>query len=597
MKRFQALGPLQAGEGSRAFLGLSIADDNRCTPVVVIWVPDDAAKDKTLLAKIQRETEHAARLDHPNIVTVMGFATLDEGPARVVEFADGESLRKILELGKTLPTRMAARVIADVCTGTHYAHVAGNDDGTPLVHGDLRPETILISFAGTPKVTGFGALAFAPRELGGQRVKGRRVHSAPEQIIGGRSAITISTDVYLLGVTLYECLTGAVPWAEQGDFFDHAVLTLPLPPATPGIIDPRLEPVIWKACAKKATERYETPLEMRQAIETAMGDDLASSAELSKYLESLFPQSHQLRADRRHTIDAGIADFVRKQWSGEGAAPKLATLHSMPAVKVAAALPERTLELQPMKTPMAVGAAQISGEGSSMPDEPGGYAEVEPKQSKLPWIFLAAVSVASLAIVWSISKANESPPKRPSPAVEVVAVKPMPKSEPVLSAAVDASVPGPAVVDAGAPAPVVAPSVAVAPSEVQVAINSTPNCDLFLDDKPLGHTPWSGLLSPGKKTFTFVNSAELIKSTRVLMVRAEPVNANFSFEKGFVTVRAPEGAVIFIDGNRVGSAPIRGEIPVPEGSHRISVTVGKAKWGEDFTVRANQRVNFNIEPQ
>jgi eukaryotic-like serine/threonine-protein kinase len=616
VKRFQALGPLQAGEGSRAFLGLSIAEDNRCKPVVIIWVPDEASTNPTLLAKIQRETEHAARLDHPNIVTVMGFATLEEGPARVVEFADGESLRKILEVAKTLPMRIAARVIADACTGTHYAHVAGNDDGSPLVHGDLRPETMLISFSGTTKVTGFGALAFAPRELGGQRVKGRRIHSAPEQVIGGRSAITIPTDVYLLGIAFYECLTGQVPWADQGDYFDHAVLTLPLPPASPGSIDPRLETIIWKACSKKATERYQTPLEMRQAIETAMGDDLASSTELSRYLESLFPQSHQLRADRRRTIDTGIADFVRKQWSGDGQAPKLATEPSMPAVKIAAPA-GRTLEFQPVKTPMATRAVKLPPHATAQSWQ--SLSEIEPvknkKSSSLPWLLLLAAFVAAIAIVWAINKANQSPyPKGEGPS-EVA--KPIVKKQDPVAAAI---VPSVEPIDAGMPvavvpvAPIVpvAPNVPVAPivpvvpvvpttpvlpSEVAVSISSTPPTELFLEGKSLGKTPWSGRLAPGKKVFTLVNAEELIKATRVINVRGEPVEQNYSFEKGFVTVNAPEGSLIFIDGNKVGAAPIRGEIPVPEGSHRISVTVGKAKWGEDFTVRAKQKVNFNIEPQ
>ena len=98
LKRYQALGPLLAGEGSRAFIGLEISKDGRADPVVLVWVPEGADKDPVLLERIKRETEHAAKLDHPNIVRVAGFASLDEGFARVVEFADGESLRKLLEL-------------------------------------------------------------------------------------------------------------------------------------------------------------------------------------------------------------------------------------------------------------------------------------------------------------------------------------------------------------------------------------------------------------------------------------------------------------------------------------------------------------------
>src|SRR4029078_3998232 len=93
----KAFGPLLAGEGSRAFLGLEIFDDGRSYPVVLVWLPEQAEADPQLLANIKRETEHAPKLDHPNIVHVHGFGKLDEGHARVVEFADGESLRKIID--------------------------------------------------------------------------------------------------------------------------------------------------------------------------------------------------------------------------------------------------------------------------------------------------------------------------------------------------------------------------------------------------------------------------------------------------------------------------------------------------------------------
>jgi eukaryotic-like serine/threonine-protein kinase len=622
--RYQALGPLQAGEGSRAFLGLAISADNKARPVVIIWVPEAAEKDPELLAKIRRETEHAAMLDHPHIVTVMGFGKLDEGHARVVEFADGESLRKILDIGKKMPPRVAARVILDACTAVHYAHVAGNDDGEPLVHGDLRPETMLISFQGVTKITGYGALAFAPRELGGQRVKGRRVHSAPEQIIGGRDAVSIPTDVYLLGITLYECLTGNVPWAEQAEYFDHAVLTLPLPPATPGDLPESFEPIIQKACAKKALDRYPTPLAMREALEAAAGAEVATDEELAKYLETLFPQSHELRAARRHTIDAGIADFVRRQWADQ---ERRETAPMMRAIEVPA-------HLIPPGVPAPIPpkpAEQKATAAAAKPPPPAAHKPPErtwtqpeedddgPKKdegSSTPWVIALAVFIAIIAGWWAWKKANEPIPgvdilDNPQPKVAMVVdagppvEKPVEKVEVTIDAgAEELSDAGAAVDDAGmlgATEPEVvdggAAPVAVVVTEVALKIESSPNADLLLDGKPLGHTPWSGKLPPGRKVITLQNKAVSLLATRVIALTQEPVSQSYTFEKGFVTVKAPEGAAIFIDGNRVGTAPIKGEIPVYEGSHRIQVTVGKSKWAEPFTLYGAQRVSFNVEIQ
>lgn len=620
--RYQALGPLQAGEGSRAFLGLAISGDNKARPVVIIWVPEAAEKDAALLNKIKKETEHAAQLDHPNIVTVMGFAKLDEGHARVVEFADGESLRKILETARKLPPRIATRIVLDACTGTHYAHVAGNDDGAPLVHGDLRPETTLISFQGITKVTGYGALAFAPREIGGQRVKGRRVHSAPEQIIGGREAISIPTDVYLLGVMLYECLTGVVPWADQAEYFDHAVLTLPLPPATPGEIPEKFEAIIQKACSKKALDRYPTPLAMREAIEAAAGGEVASTEELAKYLESLFPQSHQLRADRRHTIDAGIADFVRRQWADQ---ERKETQPMMRAIEVPAHLiPPGVPAPKPAPAPAPQPPAAPKAPPPPPPAPPKAAAPAPSREwtkpddeedrrgegSSMPWLIVLAVLVAGLAGWWAWSKINQPLPgadkleqPTPPPAVVVVdAGPPAPAVEEDAGAteSVDAGEP----VDAGDTSEVDAgmteaatPPPATAPSEVKVTIASSPTLELLLDGKSLGKTPWSGALPPGRKVFTLQSKALGINSTRVITVKSEEVDERYTFEKGFVAVKAPEGSAVFIDGNRVGTAPIRGEVPVYEGSHRIEVRVGQSKWGEPFTIYGGQRVSFNVELQ
>jgi serine/threonine-protein kinase len=617
--RYQALGPLLAGEGSRAFLGLAVTSDQKARPVVIVWVPESATRDASLLRQIKRETEHAAKLDHPNIVNVIGFAELEEGQARVVEFADGESLRKVLQETTQLPLRIAARIVCDACTGTHYAHVAGNDDGTPLVHGGLRPETILVSFGGITKVTGYGGLAFAPSDPGDQTVKGRRVHSAPEQIIGGREAISIPTDVYLLGLLAYELLTGTVPWADQADGFDHAVLTHPLPPARPGVIPPELEAVIARACAKKAADRFQTPLALRDAIEAAVGGEIATLDELSTFLESLFPQSHQLRADRRHTIDAGIADFVRRKWIDQEKADTMPTTRAVsptPAEsRKSEAPPSATgqppvdarpvpaappLHHPPRRHPLPTDVSLTDARG--VPD------------TKTPRLIMIAVVVAVVAIGWAIHKAREPLSQSPRPLSGPVATtaRPTDAVEPTASDAgptLTANEAAPTdggdelskltIVDAGPtivlPTPPPAPLAAAPPSELDVRIDSSPTVELFLEGASLGMTPWKGILPPGRKVFALKNPALGINTTRVITVKTSPVDEQITLDKGFVTVAAPDGAVVFFDGIRAGTAPLKGDVALYEGAHRISVTVGKAKWGEAFTLRADQRMSFNVE--
>lgn len=307
--RYVALGPLLSGEGSRAFLGLRIVD-HEASPCALVWVPEALMGEPELIAQLRKDTDRAAALVHPNIVRVYGLVEVEEGMhARVVEYADAESMRRVLDIAGRLPTGLAAMAAVDACLGVQYAHLAGNEDGTPLVHGDLRPETLLINYKGVTKVSGYGALGVAPKEMGGKRVMGRRLHCAPEQVVGGREAATAQTDVYLLGLILYECLTGTVPWAEEKNF-DKAVLTKKIPLINSEYVPPALRPVITKAMDKKGPSRFQTVQELREAIEEAI--ELPEYAEFAEFLEKTF-QNEDARAARKRELDNGMQEWVIKR--------------------------------------------------------------------------------------------------------------------------------------------------------------------------------------------------------------------------------------------------------------------------------------------
>ncbi|AGC46208.1 putative serine/threonine protein kinase [Myxococcus stipitatus DSM 14675] len=307
--RYLSLGPLLSGAGSRAFLGLALEDGLPPRPVVLIWAPQEVVQSPELTAKLTRETNRALVFEHPNILRVHSLAAQDGGLARVTEFADGEPLRRVLEASPKLPPPLAALVAADAATGLHYAHMAGNDDGTPLVHGDVRPETLMVSFSGLTKVTGYGALSVAPRERDGKRVKNRRAYSAPEQLLGGREAVNVQSDVFLLGLVLHECLSGKMPFKDNADP-DKATLTRTLPTMSQDV-PLKLDAVVRKATAKRAYDRYPSAHAFREAIVEAVGT-LPAHTLLADYLAKLFPPENEARAARRRVIEAGIADVLQK---------------------------------------------------------------------------------------------------------------------------------------------------------------------------------------------------------------------------------------------------------------------------------------------
>ena len=299
---YKILTPLNPGTGSRALLALHCAGTER-RPIVLLPIPQSVLDDPELFARLEKETRRAALLEHPGILRVFGLFQSPVGLCRAVEYAHGETLRALLNMTGRIPAPIAVRLMSGVAAGVHYAHLAGNEDGSPLVHGDLRPETIMVSNDGTARVSGYGALSVAPREpSGGRRVVGRRKYAAPEQVMGGRSAMAPTTDVFLLAVTLYEMLTGEIPFQASNDP-ESAVIAQPIPVDRAEIPEP-LRAVITKATAKLSRDRYPSVLDLRIALEDAMGSG-ASDDDVQNWLLPL------LAADpRQAALSAAIAEAM-----------------------------------------------------------------------------------------------------------------------------------------------------------------------------------------------------------------------------------------------------------------------------------------------
>lgn len=571
--RHRVLGPLQAGEGSRAALGLQIGQDGVPRAVVLVLAPPEVNADVEAAKALARETERAVILEHPNIIRVYGLTVIDEagkkqGLARVTEFADGESLRRVLELARLLPPKLGALIVADLAMGVHYAHVAGNDDGSPMVHGDIRPETVLISFAGVTKATGYGALGVAPKEANGRRVVNRRRYSAPEQVVSGRAAVIVQSDVFLLGLLLHECLAGQQPWADAEDH-DQAILTQPLE-ALPSTVPEELQKVVQRATAKKASERYPTAIAFREAILSAVGE-LPPQEDLAALLESLFPDVEGIRAKRKQMIDAGIARYAKEQWA------RATTLPETPAT--AAALTEPAV-------PVAAPPSAPQRPAAAAPRAAVPVAVEPPPPPAAKGAFLAPVIVglgaAALAIGAFVFLNSEKPQQaEPVAAVVIDAGAPVAQAEPEDAGAALAEV-----IDAGAPEP-----------EAQVAtleLKVDPPVSISLNGEEKGRSPLSLSVQPGRYLVTLKDKARGIATSRTVVVPAGGASESIYLQKGYVSVSAPDGSHVFIDGRRVGVAPLK-DVGVYEGSHRILVTVGKARWSQAFTVSANERMFFEVE--
>lgn len=255
-----SLGPYEiTGEIGAGGMGeVYRARDSRLGREVAIKVlPHDVTEDPARLARFEREARSASSLNHPNIVTVHDFATLNGDTWMVMELIRGESLRDLLARGP-LPLKKMLALAAQMAGGLAAAHAAG------LVHRDLKPENVMVTSDGTPKIVDFGLVTAetaivtdGPTHVQVSHagmVVGTASYMSPEQARG--EGVDYRTDHFALGVILYEMAKGSNPFrhATQADTLAAILHEEPEPlhdPVPEGFID-----IVGRCLAKKREDRY-----------------------------------------------------------------------------------------------------------------------------------------------------------------------------------------------------------------------------------------------------------------------------------------------------------------------------------------------------
>jgi serine/threonine-protein kinase len=242
--------------GHGAFSDVYLATDPQGRRVVLKCPHDSIMGDTTTFDRFRRELEIAKKLDHPGIQHSYDLAAHRSRPYLVMEYVEGETLRDLLHREKRLPTARAIDLTEQLADAMAYAHSRG------VYHRDLKPENILITPEGRLVVTDFGiALLSGARRLTWRFLTsavGTPDYMAPEQIQGKRG--DARTDIYAIGIMLFEMLAGHVPW--EGDnplavMQQHLSAPLPdLQRVNPSVLPP-LEAIIRKCLRKNPDERYQ----------------------------------------------------------------------------------------------------------------------------------------------------------------------------------------------------------------------------------------------------------------------------------------------------------------------------------------------------
>jgi eukaryotic-like serine/threonine-protein kinase len=252
-KRYRLLSPLGAGGMAVVYKAQDLAL-GRLVAVKILREPH--TNDPEFLARFQQEARAAANLAHPNIVTVHDFGRDGGRNYIVMEYIEGKDLKTLIKEGSPFKPDRALDIAIQICAGIGYAHRAG------LVHCDVKPQNILVTPDGRVKVTDFGiAKAMASIQPGETTdvVWGSPQYYSPEQAAG--EAPTPASDVYSIGIVMYEMLAGRLPFVASTQ---QALAMMHLRDEPPRLtlfnpsLPEALERVVHKVLAKEPSARYRT---------------------------------------------------------------------------------------------------------------------------------------------------------------------------------------------------------------------------------------------------------------------------------------------------------------------------------------------------
>ncbi len=269
------------------------------------------ARDQEFVRMFLAEARLTTRVRHPNVVSATDVVSEDGELFLVMDYVEGESLARLLEVGSAgaerAPVDVAVAIMSQALHGLHAAHEAKSETGEPLgiVHRDVSPQNILVGVDGLARVVDFGiAKAAGGEETRRGVLKGKAAYMAPEQIRVER--LDRRVDVYAAAVVLWESLAGERLFVAETspEVFEKILASTPRPLVSSRRKDvsAALDAVVARGLARAPDERFATALEMAEALEAAVTP--ASPRAVSRWVESIASDTLRARRDRVAACEA-----------------------------------------------------------------------------------------------------------------------------------------------------------------------------------------------------------------------------------------------------------------------------------------------------
>jgi serine/threonine-protein kinase len=451
--KYRLLAELGSGGMATVYLAVARGPSSFTKLLVLKVLRDELAGQAETLTMFLDEARLAARLNHPNVVQTNEVGQEGDAHLLVMEYLDGESLHQLLDRAREktpVPLAMHLRILSEALNGLHYAHELTDFDGTPLhlVHRDVSPHNVFVTFDGQVKVLDFGIAKAAGSSTQTTKtgvIKGKIRYMGPEQIVG--DPVDRRADIFAMGTMLWEAAAGQSLWKGSKDLeIMHRVVYegVPSPREVKPDMLPSLEAVVMKAMARKIEERYATCLDLQADLEKVLVElgEQVTLKDIAKFTSTLFAD---VRADRRRLIEAQLKRADSPGSTGE-----------YPIVLRGA-------------VDVGAGSSQtLTGSGvETLGDDPSASA-------RRGWKLMAVLTgTVALLSAGAYAMLRGQPPPVTSAASPVTSPEPAPSSEAASATA-------------RAPSPSALPQT----TEITIALSATPrDAKLYFDDELLSGNP------------------------------------------------------------------------------------------------------------
>jgi serine/threonine protein kinase len=550
-------------------------------------------EDENFTRRFVLEAKAAASLDHDNIVKIIDFGIEDNGYIMVMEFIEGESLRGILDKWKQLTPETSLAIAYEVALGLEHAHSKG------IVHRDIKPGNIMLTRSGRVKITDFGLAKLtqqASQHTAADSILGTPLYMSPEQAFG--ETVDHRSDLFSLGTTLYEMLTGAQPFRDEHYM---AVIqniikkNVPHPSKFNVEIAAPVQSILSKAMNKSREARYQSAGDFRKAIEKYLG-----LTELKKATENL---RFLLKTDGDTLVLRKTASGHRRQKQLRGGFVAAFAV----TVLIGAAGFGYTYGPETLQTKMEGIVTWLDeknpfplGEGSQLSDLVGGPMQLYdsipgPDSSGLSALTRARTLAGDAAAADTLRRVVADPPVEKTAPANL----PAPSNTPVTK---------PFAEPAPKPTEVAAQTDDPKPAEVEkrpevkkgwLSVTADPWAEVYIDGVYHGDTPPPLRVeltrgahrvecrNPGYKGYaeTVQITAGELSNRRVILKKL----------KGSIRVATMAGAEVYVDGVIIGVTPLAGPIDLDAGTHQVTVKkLGFNTWNNQVTVVVDQELPLSI---